>query len=87
MLVRVINVIFRGADGRDGIGPAPFGDPDVGANRYALSLGVHYTYNSNVAFKAEYRLDRASRVVFEDVDEGLYRRSNQLFGASMVVSF
>jgi hypothetical protein len=75
------------ADGRNGIGPDPSGDAEVGANRYALSLGARYAVDANLALKAEYRLDRASLPVFFDVRDGSYRRSNQLFGASMVVSF
>jgi hypothetical protein len=37
--------------------------------------------------KAEYRLDRASQAVFFDIGDGTYRRSNQLFGTSVLVSF
>jgi Protein of unknown function (DUF3138) len=83
------------ADGRNGIGPDPrslsetdpIGDPSVGANRYALSLGVGYLYNQNVTFKAEYRLDRASQPVFLYNSDGTYRKNNSLFGLSTVVSF
>ena len=72
------------ADGRNGIGPDPAGDPEVGANRSAMSLGARYVVDANFALKAEYRLDRASLPVFLDLKEGSYKRSNQLFGASMV---
>jgi hypothetical protein len=75
------------ADGRNGIGPDPSGDAEVDADRYALSFGARYAVDANLALKAEYRLDRASLPVFFDVRDGSYRRSNQLFGASMVVSF
>ena len=77
------------ADGRNGIGPDPTGDPDIGANRMALSVGLGYLFNANAntTFKAEYRLDRATQAVFLDVKDGSYRKSNQLFGASMVLSF
>ena len=75
------------ADGRNGIGPDPTGDPDIGANRMALSVGLGYLFNANTTFKAEYRLDRATQAVFLDVKDGSYRKSNQLFGASMVLSF
>lgn len=83
------------ADGRNGIGPDPrslaetdpIGDPSVGANRYALSLGLGYLYNQNVTFKAEYRLDRASQPVFLYNSDGTYRKNNSLFGLSTVVSF
>lgn len=75
------------ADGRNGIGPNPAGDPEIGANRYALSLGLGYLYNSNVSFKAEYRLDRASQPVFLYNSDGSYRKTNSLLGVSTVVSF
>ena len=75
------------ADGRNGLGPDPAGDPEIGANRTALSVGGRYTVNTNFAVKAEVRLDRASLPVFLDLRDGSYRRSNKLFGASMVMSF
>jgi hypothetical protein len=75
------------ADGRNGIGPDPSGDAEVGANRHALSLGARYVVDANLSLKAEYRLDRASLPVFSDVRDGSYRRSNRLLGASMVASF
>lgn len=87
------------ADDRNGFGPdANLGcsdfavssiEPacDVGANRYALSIGASYLLNLNTTLKAEYRLDRASQPVFLDVKSGNYRRSNHLFGAAMVLSF
>lgn len=84
------------ADGRNGIGPGMVddgtgnwivGDPETGANRMALSLGVSYLFNQNTTFKAEYRLDRASQPVFLYVNDGSYKKSNHLFGASMVLSF
>ncbi len=61
--------------------------PDRGANRSALSLGMSYLYNLNTTFKAEVRLDRADLPVFLDVKSGNYRKSNTLFGTSVVVSF
>ena len=86
-----------GADARDGIGPEMIGrgadgrllfrNADLGASRYALAVGVNYVFNANVSFKAEYRLDHATLPVFEVVNEGGFRRSNHLFGASMVLSF
>jgi hypothetical protein len=75
------------ADSRNGIGPDPAGDPEVGANRYALSLGLSYLLTLNTMLKAEYRLDRASLPVFAYVKDGIFRKTNQLFGASVVVSF
>jgi hypothetical protein len=78
---------YTSADARNGIGPDPAGDPEVGANRTALSLGISFLYNLNTTFKAEYRLDRASQPVFQDVRSGSFSKSNQLFGTSVVVSF
>jgi len=75
------------ADARNGIGPDPMGDPEVGANRTALSLGMSYLLYMNTTLKAEYRIDRASQPVFVYLKDGSMRRSNQLFGASVVVAF
>ncbi|GAP34684.1 DUF3138 family protein [Piscinibacter sakaiensis] len=75
------------ADPVNGIGPDPAGDPEVGANRTALSLGLGYVLDENTSIKAEYRLDRASQPVFLDVKSGVLRKSNQVFGASVVVHF
>jgi Protein of unknown function (DUF3138) len=85
------------SDDRNGIGPGwafdseagawvqP--DPERGANRTALSLGLSYLLNLNTTLKAELRFDRASQPVFLDVTSGDYRKSNQMFGASVLVSF
>ena len=75
------------ADGRNGIGPDTVGDPELGANRTALSFGLSYAFNPNTTMKAEYRLDRASQAVFVDVRDGSYKKSNHLFGTSVVVAF
>ena len=82
---------YSSADGRNGIGPA-FGDTSAptanrGANRSALSLGVSYALDLSTTLKAEYRIDRASQPVFHYVDKDEYKKTNQLFGASVVVSF
>ena len=86
-----------GADARDGVGPEMIGrgadgrllfrNADLGASRYALAVGLNYVFNANVSLKAEYRLDHATLPVFEVVNDGSFRRSNHLFGASMVLSF
>ncbi len=78
---------YSGADGRNGIGPDAAGDLELGANRTAVTFGVSYALNPNTTLKAEYRLDRASQPVFLDNSDGSYRKSNQLFGTSVVVSF
>ncbi len=58
-----------------------------GANRYALSLGGNYRFNEFTLFKLEYRFDFANKNVFYYVDKDDYKKNNQLFGASVVVSF
>ena len=68
-------------------GPTRRGDPEVGASRYAVSLGAKYAVDANVSLKGELRFDHASLPVFIDLRDGSARRSNQLFGAAMVVSF
>ena len=88
---------YTAADGRNGIGPGMVKDADTGewrvddanrgSNRMALSLGMSWLYNLNTTFKAEYRLDRANQAVFLDVRNGEYRKSNNVFGTSVVVSF
>ena len=86
------------ADSRNGLGPdAILGcDPavagnatgcDKGANRTALAVGLNWLLNLNTVIKTEYRVDQASQPVFLDVATGGYRKSNQLLGASVVVSF
>jgi opacity protein-like surface antigen len=85
-------------DSRNGIGPdgnlgcgqdptlnAP--ECDIGANRYAVAFGVNYLLTLNTTLKAEYRFDGANLPVFLDLRTGTYRKSNQLFGMSLVVSF
>ena len=78
---------YNFADDRNGIGPDPAGDPEVGANRMALTLGASWLFNLNTTFKAEYRIDRANLPVFLDVKSGTFSKSNQMFGASVLVSF
>lgn len=85
------------AEGRNGFGPGmgyradsmevePL-NPGRGVDRYALSLGFNYTLNSNTAWKFEVRYDGATGAVFQDARTGEFRRSNWLFGSSVVVSF
>jgi hypothetical protein len=73
------------ADARNGIGPDPAGDPERGASRVALSLGLNYLFNENTMLKAEYRLDRASAPVFEDLGGGGFRKSNNVIATQIVV--
>jgi hypothetical protein len=83
-------------DDRNGIGVDAtldcLTDPTInecneGANRSAISLGINYAINLNTVFKAEYRIDTASKAVFLDTDSGTYKKNNSLLGASVVVSF
>jgi hypothetical protein len=76
-------------DPRNGIGPDPAGDQEVGANRLAFTLGASWLFNLNTTFKAEYRLDRASQPVFIDLNNNpsTFAKSNHLLGASVLVSF
>lgn len=84
-----------GADSVNGIGPAGPLDCaagyvtgcDQGANRYALSLGVNYLFNEFTTFKAEYRYDWSNLQVFQYVNDGTYRKNNNVFGAAVVVGF
>ncbi|HSW09172.1 DUF3138 family protein [Aquabacterium sp.] len=87
---------YTAADDRNGFGPdATLGCAadnivdgcDKGANRVALSVGLSYLFNLNTVLKAEYRVDRANLPVFLDVRTGEYRKSNAVFGTSVVVSF
>jgi hypothetical protein len=78
---------YNFADDRNGIGPDPSGDPEVGANRMALTLGASWLFNLNTTFKAEYRLDRANQPVFIDVKDSSYSKTNHMLGASVLVSF
>jgi hypothetical protein len=84
-------------DDRNGIGPAVtglnddgtpiYGDANRGVNRWAMSLGLSYAFNTNTTLKAEYRFDGASGPVFLNVSDGSYKKTNQLLGASVLVSF
>jgi hypothetical protein len=76
---------FTVADARNGIGPDPAGDPEQGVSRVAVSLGLNYLFNENTMLKAEYRLDRASSAVFEDLGAGGLRKKNNVFATQVVV--
>lgn len=78
---------YNFADGRNGLGPDAAGDPEVGANRTAMTFGLSYLFDLNTTFKVEYRLDRANLPVFEYVKDGTFKKNNSLFGASVLVSF
>ncbi|MFZ2988748.1 DUF3138 family protein, partial [Ideonella sp.] len=76
-----------GNDGRNGLGPDLNGDPNKGANRYALTVGAKYAFDTSTTMKLEYRLDGADRAVFEDVKSGTYKKNNQMVAASVLVAF
>jgi hypothetical protein len=87
---------YTSQDKRNGIGPADTNgdglidssdDLERGVNRQALTFGISYLFNQTTTLKAEYRLDRASGAVFEDVKNGGFKKTNQLVGASVLVSF
>jgi hypothetical protein len=85
---------YSAQDDRNGLGVNGncIADPTLpdcatGASRYALTLGMKYAFNTSTTFKAEYRLDGASKPVFIDTKTGTYSKSNQLLGASVVVFF
>jgi Protein of unknown function (DUF3138) len=70
------------------------GNPNKGVNRYALSLGANYLLNPSTTLKFEFRHDRANGNVFLDSKAeasgdtaNLFRKSNNLIGTSVVVSF
>jgi len=84
-------------DGANGFGPGMALNPvsgswespnaDRGTNRWALSLGVSYLYNLNTTFKLETRFDGADQATFFDAKSLGYRKTNAVFGTSVVVSF
>jgi len=73
-------------NGNSGIGPDPAGDPEKGANRFAVSAGVGYAFNTNTTFKFEYRYDGSDLKVFQKFDATMVS-NNHLLGATVVVSF
>jgi hypothetical protein len=80
-----------GPDGNLGCDPADLttlvAECSRGADRSALSFGLSYLFDTSTTFKAEYRIDRADQPVFEVVKNGTFKKTNQLFGASVLVSF
>lgn len=87
---------FTAADGVNGIGPDQNGgDPEKGADKYAITAGIHYAINQNASFKAEYRYDGATRNVFANkaalVDssspDAKWGKSNSLISTAVVVFF
>lgn len=79
--------VFQTADGPIDCAATWVAGCDKGTDRQALSVGLSYLFNLNTTFKAEARYDRANLPVFLDVKTGEYRKSNAVFGTSVVVSF
>jgi len=86
---------YSAQDDHNGIGVAQIdadGDgqvdnPNKGVNRSALTLGLNYAFNLSTLFKLEYRYDWASGPIFLDTKSNTAKKSNQLLGTSVVVSF
>jgi len=81
-------------DPGNGVGPdQEGGSPNKGADKYALTLGLNYGFNSNVTFKAEGRLDGATERVFGNKDalaggsNPRYHRLNSLLAGQVVFYF
>nr|WP_315475739.1 DUF3138 family protein [uncultured Undibacterium sp.] len=75
------------ADSRNGVGPDPSGNQEIGANRSEVTIGLRYNFNLNTMLKMEYRYDHASLPVFLDLRSNRYVKNNQMFGTSVVFSF
>lgn len=80
-------------DYRNGFGPGIdnatglIANPNKGANRYAITLGLNYILAPNTTLKFEARRDGSSQNTFYDVDSQTYKKNNLLFGTSAVISF
>lgn len=83
------------ADGVNGIGPDQMGgDPEKGADKYAIAAALDYSLNSNVILKFEYRYDGATQNVFANKDQltgtgsdPKFVKNNSLLGTSVVFYF
>jgi hypothetical protein len=82
------------ADAANGVGPDQNGgDPDKGADRFAVTAGLNYSLNANVTLKAEYRLDAATQNVFGNKDalaggsSPQFRKFNSLLDGQVVFFF
>lgn len=86
---------YNFADGVNGIGPDQMGgDPEKGADKYAIAAALDYSLNSNVILKFEYRYDGATQNVFANKDaltgtgsDPKFVKSNSLLGTSVVFYF
>ncbi len=83
---------YAQADDLNGIGPSPTGDPEKGADRYAVTAGVSYAMTANATWKLEYRFDGATQAVFRDrahasEEEVKLVRTNHLASTTLVLFF
>ncbi len=62
-------------------------DPNVGANRYSLSLAATYRMTTNAALRLEYRHDHATTAAFYYYGDQTYRKNNDVFGLQTIVNF
>jgi len=86
---------WTATDGGNGLGPDQNGgDPEKGADKYAITVGLSYALNANVTLKAEYRYDGATQNVFANKDaltgtgtDPKFIKSNSLLATSVVFFF
>jgi hypothetical protein len=85
---------WTAADGGNGVGPdQKGGDPDKGADKYAVTVGLGYTLSANVTLKAECRFDGATQNVFGNQDAIVggsspkFSKSNALAATQVVFFF
>lgn len=82
-------------DLRNGFGPGMvqsggvwvLGDPNKGAKRSALTLGLNYQLYAKVLLKSELRYDRSNLYSFQRVSDGSFSKDNLTFGVQTVVGF
>lgn len=72
---------------RDATGAWVLGNPNRGAERSAITLGLNYQYHTNALVKLELRHDMSDLNSFYDISDGSYKKSNTIFGVQTVVSF
>jgi hypothetical protein len=85
---------YTAPDANGGVGPDQNGgDPNKGANKYAITAGLNYAINQNVIFKIEYRYDGATQKVFGNKDalaggaDPKFLNNNSLVATSLVFGF
>jgi len=75
----------------NGFGPGdpndPSYDPNVGANRYALTVAATYRLNPNVALRSELRRDFATTSAFYNFNSGTFQNTNTTVAFQAVINF